>query len=71
MVMFNQVGWCLITPCKNQNKEEVTFPPPPLQSDELQLDREGAGQEDQQLHEERGLGRQDQQAENTGTRHQI
>ena len=66
--MFNQVGWCLITHCKNQHKEEVTFPPPPLQSDELQLDREGARQEDRQLHQERGLGGQDQQAENTGTK---
>ena len=66
--MFNQVCWCLITARKNQNKEEVTFPPPPLQIDELQLDREGAGKEDRQLHEERGLGGQDQQAENTGTK---
>jgi hypothetical protein len=69
--MFNQACWCLITAGKNQNKEEVTFPPPPIQSDELQLDREGARQEDRQLHQERGLGGQDQQAENTGNKPDI
>ena len=44
---------------------------PSSSSDELRLDREGAGQEDRQLHQERGLGGQDQQAETTGNKPDI